>query len=330
MTKQKDIAKIAGVNISTVSKALRNSPDINKETTEKIKDIAKRMGYETKNKDTEEVVKKIGIICPEVRSNYYAQILTEMQSIINEKDAYLFLSLTSFSYEREIKSIESMIEQKVDGIVCMTEGKKLGKYLESNLANIGIPIVQVAITNTTEFDSISVDYGTGIDYAIGYLYDLGHRKIAFLGDQYSTERLDCFKESLKKREIPLEEEYIQLSTERFENCGYELMDKLLELSDPPTAILGEYDDIVIGAMCKAREKGINIPDDMSFIGIDNVSYAYYLNPALTTVGGDVKEMSSIALALLFKKMKNKSYNLMQHVQIKPELIIRESAGKFRK
>ena len=122
--------------------------------------------------------------------------------------------------------------------------------------------------------------------------------------------------------------WIQVSEERFEKCGYDLMNNILKNDELPTAILGAYDDIAIGAIKAIHDKGLKVPDDISVIGIDNVRVASYYSPEMTTIAGPVEEMGKIAVKLLFKKVKDEQYKVIQNVMLSPMLIERKSVKKI--
>ena len=329
MTKLSDIARISSVSVSTVSKALRNSSDLNRETAKRIQEVAHRLGYQSKSmpKTANHLSRFVGIICPEIRSNFYSQVATKITQMLFEQNIGTILCFTDFSVEKELQYLRMMCDKKVSGIFCLTEDPITWRNIRNAIDTNGVPVVQLGINvEANEFDNIFVDDNAGIEYAIAHLVDLGHREIAFIGDSYARNRLEGFKNSMAMHGLPVKSQYICIDYERFERCGYNQMSHLLALPNPPTAVLAQYDEIAVGAMRKLGEKGYHVPRDISIVGMENVTFSSFTSPALTTVAGHIDEMSRIAIELLMHKISDKEYRLVQRIQLIPELLIRETTG----
>lgn len=158
-------------------------------------------------------------------------------------------------------------------------------------------------TETKDYDCIKIDDAYGVKLAVEHLIELGHSDIGYIGDELSNPRLEVFMKIMQDNKMKINKKWIQVSRERFEKCGYELMSGILKSNDIPSAILGAYDDIAIGAIKAVHDRGLKVPDDISIVGIDNIRTASYYSPELTTVAGPVEEMGKIAVKLLFKKVK---------------------------
>lgn len=330
-----DIAKEANVHITTVSKALNDSTDISDETKKRIKSIADRLNYSYKSKHAagSKAISKantIGVICPEIKSNYYAQILSTIESKSRDKGYGLIIGFTNFQYENELHYLKLFAKKNIDGIICITEGTDIKKDLKALKEKSNIPTILVATeVKVQECDSIKVDDYLGVSMAMEHLIGLGHRDICYIGDLLSQGRLNTYLEVLEKHGIEIDEDLIKVNDERFEPCGYEGMKEILDNKKLPTAVFAAYDAIAIGAMRAIYERGLSIPEEISVISIDDIETAPYLYRGLTTVSGPISEMANIATKLLFKKVENKDYKVVQHINLQPELIIRESTAKPR-
>jgi len=332
----KDIAEIAGVNVSTVSKALRDSSDINEQTKENIRSIADELGYkyDTKNKSQSNIEQgvegynTIGIVCPEITSNYYSEIIN---IIANEsrKEGYLCIfGFTNFDSEIEKHYLKDLIALHVKGIIFISESLDINNILTQYKECLSIPLVLITPNaETKDFDCIKIDDEYGVKLSVEHLIQQGHKKIGYIGDELSNPRLETFLKVMEENDLKVNKKWIQVSEERFERCGYELMSNLLKEGGLPTAILAAYDDIAIGAAKAVHDAGLKVPDDISIIGIDNIRVTEYYNPTLTSVAGPVEEMGRIALKLLFKKIKSPEYNVIQNVTLTPRLITRGSVKK---
>lgn len=319
------IAKIAGVNKTTVSKALRNGSDINEETAMKIKRVAAECGYKIKPKKNSFNI--IGIICPEIKSDYYSQIIELLNNAFLEQGYYSIVMFSDFDTQREKKIIELMVKKSILGLVCITESSEINDYLMYITKEKHIPVIQVAVNIMgANIDSICINDSKCISYAVKHLMDLGHKKIAFFGDRFAGARLEYYKKFIQENGL-YNKQYIFIDKQiRHAECGYKLMGDLLCLSDCPTAIIAEYDSIALGAIRKITEQGFLVPNDFSVIGCDNAEYTVYLPNGLTTIDGHNEHLCKIVVAILKKKITDLSYNVVQNVQIAPELIVRESTG----
>lgn len=331
MSTLKEIAKIAGVNASTVSKALNGHDDINAETKGRIIKIAQQLNYFGKKVNAQVQPNgnyMIGVICPEIDSNFYAQIVQKIEEKVAMKGYSLFIGISRFDQEKETSYLRLMLNKGVDGIVLITSTDQfISKTLQEIKKEFDIPIIVVAVNQMVDYyDSIKIDDHIGVTMAISHLVQLGHKRIGYIGDHLSKHRLDSFKEAVEQNGIKVEERWIKIGSERFEEGGYLRMNEVLQCKETPTAILASYDDIAIGAMKAIYEKGLKIPQDISIVGVDNIRIARYLSSNLTTVSEPVNEMGDIACAILFNRIENKAFTVVQNVVLKPELIIRASTG----
>ncbi len=238
-------------------------------------------------------------------------------------------TITNFQGSDEIRHLNEFVENGFAGIICMTESEFISEKLKDLMKEGRIPILQIGLNiSSSDFDNIFVDEAMALEVSMMHLKNLGHRRIAFIGDEYAKCRLQYFKKFMEENDMDLPPEYVVISDKRHMQAGFDCAGKLLCARELPTAIVAEYDDIALGAIRKFEEEGIRVPDDISIIGIDNASYAPYLSKALTTIDGHVDEMCEIAVRILVNKIENRKSTIIQAVSIKPELIIRETT-KFR-
>ncbi|NLB43149.1 MAG: LacI family transcriptional regulator [Clostridiales bacterium] len=336
MATLKDIAKIAGVNVSTVSKALRGSSDINKQTMENIRKIADELDYKyvirDKNEEKAQCQDKlntIGIICPEITSSYYSEIVNMITKEMRKKGYYCIIGFTDFDSKNEAQYLEGLLKSNVEGIIFITESVEIGDTLSLIKKNDNsIPLVVIAQnSDTKEYDCIRIDDKYGIKLSIEHLLEQGHTDIGYIGDELSNARLEAFIEILQAKNLRVNRKWIRVSEERFEKCGYDLMTNMLKDDDLPTAILGAYDNVVIGAIKAITDAGRKVPEDISMIGIDNISVTAYYNPEITSLAGPAEEMARIAVKLLFKKIESPDYKVIQNVVLPPTLVVRKSIKK---
>lgn len=334
MATLKDIALKANVTISTVSRALNGNTEIKKETRERIFQIARELNYlpnKSDNDSSANHLQTIGVICPEIKSNFYANIVNTMGDAIKKAGYSMIVGLTNFKYENELHYLNLFEDKKVDGIVFITS---LDERVKDDLINFrtrsSIPVVQLAsFINVEEYDCIKIDEQLAMSLALSHLIELGHKDIAFVGETLTRDRQNKFAELMLGFGLKADSDLIKVSEERFEEAGYAGMKAILSAANGklPTAVIASYDDVAIGAMRAIFESGLRIPEDISVMGIDNIFYASFLYRALTTISIPVHEMTKIAIKILLDKIGDNSNKVIQHVVVKPELVVRETTAK---
>jgi len=334
MTRLRDIASLTGVNISTVSKALRGKDDIALQTRHRIIEAARNLKYSSRRAgrlEPSEVAGTIGVLCPEIRSGYYAQIVTGLESYLRHRGFGMLLGFTDFMHAHEVVLLERFRQQSVSGIVCITEHEKIEYDLRTFRRVYDMPVVVVATVIAIEdFDYVKVNDALGVRMAVAHLREIGHSLIGFVGDSVSRQRRDVFSAAMQQAGIPVREKYLRLGPERFEVGGYLRMKELLGQRAPPTAVLAAYDDVAIGAMRAISEAGLSVPGDISVVGIDGIQVGGYLPASLTSVACDTAEMAETAARILLKKIGDRGFTLVQHVELNPELIVRQSTAAPRR
>lgn len=335
MVTLKDIAKRAGVNISTVSKALNDSKEISLKKKREIKKIAESLNY-SPNFSARALVGKgtssIGVIFPEIRSNYYARIFNYIESEMKATNFTLIMGTTNFELVNEIKYIQVLSTRRVDGIVLVASmNKEIEKTIDIIHSKYKIPFLLIeSFIKPRKYDYIMIDNQYGIDLAVDYFYKLGFKTIGYVADTISAKtRLQWFIEAIKRKGLPYNKRHVKIGEERFEIGGYLRMQEMLAEPDCPEAIFASYDHIAIGAMKAVHEAGLTIPDDISFIGFDNIRESEYLYKPLTTIEPPIKQMVEIGMRTLIEKITGNKNTNTQHISLNPELVIRETTRKFQ-
>lgn len=322
-----DIAKKAGVNKSTVSKALNNSEDINPETAKKIRKIAAESGYEKRFRKGAEN-RTLGIVCPEIDDAFYSQMINGLVRL-TEREGYTCVILSSnFDFASEKSSVEYLAGKNVAGIFIINAEVLKGYNFYETVKECSVPIVRVSADQDNDVcDNIWINEKAGIDDAVAHLVALGHKRIAFLGDCYGKFRLSCFRQAIEERGLPFDEDLCILDGRRFDS-GYDGVKRIIANGKDFTAIFAQYDDVALGAVKALREAGMTVPEDVSVVGFDDAGYCDFTVPKLTTVNSNVNNLCEVAFALLKNKISGKN-KAVQYVLVKPELIIRNSTAKAK-
>lgn len=324
----RQFAKICNVSVSTVSKAFNNAEDISDETKNYIFETAKTLGcFETFNKGKFHK-KVIAIICPELNGDYYAGFVSKLKELIEKSNAICVISADEFNSDKQIELIEYYAAYlKVDGLIVFNLKQEINK-------NFDVPIIALlSKSSNTErtdrinnIDSITIDLRTAMFKAVNILHNFGHEKIAFIGERLTPSKERNFKEAMKEEGL-LNFETVQ-SEYRFENAGIDGVQKLKEKDFDYSALICAYDRIAFGAIKELKTMGKMVPQDVSVVGIDNISSSEFTQISLTTIGADLDEICEITWDLMKKKLDNKFYKSKQNITIMSELIIRESVKKI--
>jgi DNA-binding LacI/PurR family transcriptional regulator len=310
----KDIAKIAGVSHTTVSRALNNSSLISDKTKAKIKKIADEYGYVIDNIAKGLVLHKtfnIGVFFSTrdigLTSNFFHEIIIGIQSVI--KDEYNLIIRWIEDYDDNYSSVH---DKKFDGVIIVSQSKNDDSFL-SYIKKIKMPAVIINRNSSDlNLDSFFTNEKEIVKNAIELFIKNGHRKIAVIkgkNSAISTEyRLNGYLDALKRNHINLCEEYI-ISGKYDIESGYAGMRSILKLADLPTAIFCFNDNMAIGAMRLLHERNYNVPKDFSVIGFDNTEYSKYTIPALTTIDRPMGTIMIRGINRLLFKIENKKQDL---------------------
>ncbi|MDO3677712.1 LacI family DNA-binding transcriptional regulator [Paenibacillus ehimensis] len=323
----KDIAKLAGVSHTTVSRALNDSPLINPETKERIKAIAGSMNY-TPNYSARSLVLdrsyNLGLFFTTLHTGTSAGFLYEAIKGVNDviKDDYNLIVRGIDDY----KSFHKVNRKNFDGIIVMSQSESDQSFIEYAsdkeipLVVLNRPVESVQVMNFVPDDQ------SGAYRLTEYLVQQGHRHIAIIegkkGFKSTQARRDGYCEALRKHGISVPEAYFVSGNYDLES-GHAAMSKLLELPDRPTAVFCCNDDMALGAVKAVTERGLSVPEDISVAGFDDHLFSAFMSPALTTVRRPIEELSRAGAEKLLKFIETK-HSEKSVVLFHTELVIRDS------
>ena len=327
-----DIAKIAGVSVMTVSKALRDAPDISAQTKQKIKKIADELGYvpnfmarSLRNKKTS----LLGLVISSVTNPFFSRVMMAVEEKAFETGYDLILSQTYNSIEREEKILTRLIARKVDGILISPVYRLEPKSaLYDELLSKNIPTVLLGHpSDFCQKFTIVASNDLELSYnATKHLLSLGHRRIAFFASHgfypWSTQRLNGYLKALNEAGIEVDERLIMAAGSRIED-GYKAAEQILSEGIGFTAIQAVNDLVAIGAMNFLVKKGVKIPETVSIIGFGNILISENCRIPLTTINQPKYRLGAAGFNLLLEKMQGKS---VESLVLDGELIIRESTA----
>lgn len=305
----KDVAKIAGVSISTVSRVINDSKPVTNEVKQRVLDVIKETGYVPNPLARSLVTKKsqlIGVIVPEVTDTFSADILNGIEEISKMYNYDILLANTYSEKELEIKSINLLRAKQVEGIVmiCWDIDKDVVDLLE----NSGIPAVYISKTQR-DYDiySVSTQNEPATKDMTQFLIDKGHKKIAFMRASHQLtnspdERLMGYKSALKENKIRYNEKIVKSCGTTYED-GYATAKSILNEGSKPDAIFATSDEAAIGAINACFDLGYRVPEDISVAGFNDVKFAKIYRPKLTTVYQPLFDMGAVAIRMIIKMVK---------------------------
>lgn len=312
----RELAKLANVSVSTVSKAFHDADDISQETRQMIFQVAKEHGCYGKFYKGKFHKQVIAIICPEIGSGFYATYVERLQQIIRAHNGIALVSADEFSEAAQAELLDYYASYlRVDGIVAFSLKKPIKKGYD-------IPIVSLFSAPDPRIDTVTVNLEPPMEEAVALLRSLGHEKIAFLGEQLTKPKASMFRKIINDASAPV----IQ-SEFRFEKAGEDAVEQLLARQTDCTALICAYDNIALGAIRQLRRRGYRVPEDVSVVGIDNIASSEHMETALTTIDTNPDEVCMLAWDIIQKKQQSKYYRSNQTITITGRLIVRETVDK---
>jgi DNA-binding LacI/PurR family transcriptional regulator len=325
----KDIARVARVSHPTVSRALRNSSLVNPETAERIRLIAGEMGYRANAVARGLVTRKtmtIGVVVTTIADPFIGEVVSGIEELANDRGYSVILANCNADPAREVRIVRAFQERRVDGI--LVTASRVGSLYIPMLSQSKVPIVLINNQHEGEFVySVMIDSVTASLMAVQYLISLGHQHIAYIGDrngfQADTERFEGYRQALASANIAFHPEWLVQGDGRPEG-GRLAVEKLLSLAAPPTAIFCYNDLSAIGALSGLRAHGLQVPQDISIIGFDDLAIASYVDPPLTTIRQPKQLMGRMAMEILldlFEKSPRQT-----NLKVRGELVVRGSTA----
>jgi LacI family transcriptional regulator len=299
-----DVARTAGVSVSTVSRVLNGKDDVSEETIEKVQTVIRELGYASSlaaRGMRSHRTNVIGMIMPDVATPYCHTILRSVNHAISKLDQDLLIYTSGGSNRENVAQHEHSYVTFLNGGI--TDGVIVVTPTATHFSTHA-PVVIIDPNNESpDFPAISATNCEGSLAAMGYLTGLGHRRIGYITGRMelvsSNQRLQGYKDGLEAACIPWRGELVEIgdySTETAVDCTR----KLLSLADRPSAIFAANDMTAIGVYQVAREFGLQIPDDLSVVGFDNLDESSMTVPALTTVDQFLDDAATIAIQMVVK------------------------------
>jgi DNA-binding LacI/PurR family transcriptional regulator len=327
----KDLARLAGVSHTTVSRALNDSPLINEVTKVRIRTLADQMKYSPNFNAKSLVMDRsyhLGLFFTTLNqgtsAGFFYEAIRGVNSVIKDRYQLIVKGIDDYT------SYHSITRKNFDGIIAVSQSSGDSPFIE-HVVSAEIPIVVL----NREVDSqgvlnIIAEEEQGAFQAVSYLIEQGHVRIAMIegraGFKSAQNRKEGFIRAMNKHGIPVNEAYVKPGMYDLES-GLRGMQQLLELSEPPTAVFCSNDETALGAMKAVTEKGLQVPGDISIIGFDDTVFSAFITPALTTVRRPIELIAREGAMRLIKGIEQKQLDT-ESVYLKTELMVRQSVRKL--
>lgn len=306
----KKIASTLGVSTATVSKALKDYPDISEKTKIKVRSLAASLNYKPnsfaqslRNQES----KIIGLVIPTIVHHFFSNIINGVIDAASEK-GYLVITLQSNeSYEDEKNKINLLLGKNVDGILLSLSDKTVNYKHINRLIDDGIPVVLYdKISKSVNCSKVIINDRNAAFNATQYLIDTGCKKIVHirgpLKPQTTIDRFNGYKQALEANNIPFDKSLVYVSDDlSFEN-GYKLISQIIEEHDDVDGIFSFTDLVATGVLDKLKELKIKVPDQISVMGFSNWFLSKITSPKLSTVDQPGYEMGRKAFILLYNEL----------------------------
>ncbi|MDY2630408.1 MAG: LacI family DNA-binding transcriptional regulator [Clostridium sp.] len=333
----RDIARIAGVGVSTVSRVINNHPDVKEQTRERVLEIIRENNYIPNNSARnlkKNNTKNIGVLIKGVFNPFFSEMLDLISKRISKAGYSMILEHHDYLSDDEMSNLISIIKEKrLQGVICL--GGNFTEVKNDDFDEINVPVVLTSINHKygkelSKFSSVSIDNEKSAYSATKYLIDCGHKNIAIiLGDEYdigiSYRREAGYLKALNDNGIQFNKEYRILGNYNYRGA-YDKTIKFLEDHNEVTAIFAISDIMAVGCAKAIKDKGLVVGKDISIMGFDGMDISEFYNPTITTVIQPKVEMAKISVDLLLDLMANKTEN--KHIILNTELIIRESTNSI--
>ncbi|WP_077621243.1 catabolite control protein A [Sediminibacillus massiliensis] len=325
-----DVAREANVSMATVSRVVNGNPNVKPATRKKVLNTIERLGYRPNAVARGLASKKtttVGAIIPDISSIFFAELARGIEDIATMYNYNIILSNSDQNKDKELHLLNTMLEKQVDGIVFM--GGKISEEHVQQFKSAPVPVALAAtIDQSQTTPSVNIDYEQAAYEATTLLLEHGNEHPAFVTGQEETEinnqKYNGYRRALKEKNVEFDEKLVTMGDYSYDS-GIEALDQLMELDYKPTGIFVATDEMALGVIHGAQDRGLKVPEDIEVFGFDNTRLATMVRPTLSTIVQPMYDIGAVAMRLLTKYM-NKEEVTDQNI-ILPHRIIERNSTK---
>ncbi len=328
-----EVAKRAKVSTATVSRTINATGNVSSATAERVWRVVRSLGYHPDTNARALVSGRsrfLGLIISDITNPFFPELVKSFEQLALKHGLEVLCLNTSYDPGRMSQCVRRLLERKVDGVAVITS--EMDKELLTQLEERRIPMVFLDTGRVRENSSnIKVNYESGIHEAIKHLFDLGHKRLAFISGplelRSAQTRRSAFLKWMGHYDLLADERLIETGNHKIDG-GESAMERLLALHRLPTAILASNDLTAIGALRAIHNAKLRVPDDISVVGFDDIDFSQFTQPALTTVRLSRTELAQKAFDALIASL-NGQIKMGREYRVETHLIVRGSTGKIR-
>lgn len=303
----KDIAEVAGVSHTTVSRALRGNSRISSNTTKRIQEIAEELGYvpNTAARGLKTNRSRVlGVIVRRIDDPFFSEVLQGIEDVLHEAGYSLFLSASHRDPVREKEIMQAMGERRVDGVIISSTQIRPEHIRQLDRFDVPLVLINNQAIDEPAVHSVYHADADGNQQMTQHLLAQGHRRIAYMGNarggKSNAERARGYEAGLAKAGFPPQPDWQVLGANGQPDGGRDAMRQILALTERPTAVVCYNDMMAIGAIQAVTAAGLRVPEDISITGFDNIELAAYVSPPLTTFHQPKYELGQEAAAMMLR------------------------------
>ncbi|MEW6228219.1 MAG: LacI family DNA-binding transcriptional regulator [Bacillota bacterium] len=331
MTTMKDVARVVGVNESTVSRALNNHPYVHPDTRERVLEAARRLNYRPNTIARSLATSRsyvVGLVISNIANLFFAEVTKGIEEVADANGYSVILCDTARNVAKELKYLDLLASRQADGIIFMSG--RLPPDVVAAIKHVKCPVVTISRDGARHgIPTVRINNRAEAARATRYLINLGHRRIGFISGQLDdTEsglpRLEGYRAALEESGIQFDPGIVQEGDFRMES-GMRACVKIMEAQPRPTAIFAANDEMAIGAMKTLAQQGLKVPGDVAVVGFDNTAFATVVTPPLTTVAQPLRMLGTSAMEMLLKLIAGQNPTDIETV-LGCQLVVRGSCG----
>lgn len=327
------VSELAGVSLATVSRVMNNNAVVSEKTKKKVKDAMQQLGYRP-NSIAQSLASSrsnsVGVLISELHGPFYGSMMSGIEAALRTANIHTIIAAGHSNEAKEIDSIEFLISRRCEALILYVESVSDDYLVDLAKGNTPIVVIGRHIPRIAK-NCISLDNEIGGYLAAKYLLQQGHKQIAFISGPLwksdAQDRLNGHKRALAEHKLKFAEELVYEGDFR-EDGGATGLQQLLDGGEAFTAVACSNDEMAAGAMAYARDQGLRIPEDLSFVGFDDVAYARYVFPKLSTVHYPVGEMGQMAAHWVLKNVYDNKELALKN-RFKPDFVVRDSVAKLK-
>ena len=329
----KDIAKELGVSISTVSRALKDHPDIDKELTKRAKTLAQKWNYIPNPLAMgllRQQTRVIGVIVPDLVTYFFSSIISGIEDELQQAGYYIVIASSKESLEKEIECVNNLLNLRIDGlIVCLAQNSNITDHFKKVLDH-DVPLVFFdRVCLEKQVSTVVVDNVSMAKDITTHFYDNGARKIAHItGPKHLNivkERTEGYLKGLEEIGVKFDKKYL-IHTDLSPDNAAKAIRKLLQLPSRPDAILGVNDTVIFATMKEIKNSGLKIPEDILLAGFSDEFHATVVEPNLTSVAHPTYDIGRNAAKVILEQIEE-GRPIQKKIVLNAALHIRESSSR---